>query len=210
MKATNSNTIATILTICLLFVSIFIPVLGILGVIVMWIWPKWKKWLKILITLPFVIFVLLQVAVLNYLFFLRPVQVKGTSMSPSYWNGQYLMTNKLSSSTRGDAVVYTNPLNENQESLGRIVGLPGESITIEQGFVFINGNKLDESKYTLAGTQTFGGKFINNNETKQIPFDQYFLMGDNRTHSLDSREIGFIPKANINGKVSFCYWNCQK
>jgi signal peptidase I len=209
-KTDNSGMLATIVTICLLFISILIPVLGVLGIIMMWVWPKWKKWVKILITIPFVIFVLLQVALLNYLFFLSPVQVKGTSMSPSYWNGQYLMTNKLSAVRRGDAVVYANPLNADQEFLSRIIGMPGETITIKEGQVFINGNKLDESKYIGWGTQTLGGKFIKDKEVKQIPLGYYFLMSDNRTNSTDSREFGFVPQKNINGKVSFCYWNCKK
>lgn len=213
-----SPTVRTIITVVLLLLGLMWPIVGLIGIVVMWIWIKWPKWLKILITIPFGLFFALlfltTVGVLAYLFFIRPFQVKGSAMTPNYNNGMYLMTNIVRPNNivvnRDDVIIFKSPKNPDVEYIKRVIGLPGETVMLKSGEVYINGQKLDESKYLSPGVQTYGGAFITEGQTINIPSGQYFTLGDNRTHSSDSRDWGLVPQENITSKVAFCYWNCGK
>jgi signal peptidase I len=87
----------------------------------------------------------------------------------------------------------------------RIVGLPGERLKISHGQVYINGVALDEN-YLPSGTFTGPETFLKDNQEIVIPQDYYFVMGDNRMHSSDSRDFGPIPKKTIVGKVVYRFW----
>ncbi len=136
-----------------------------------------------------------------YLFIARPYQVSGLAMFPNYHNGEYLMTRLVHSNTnlkRGDIVVFHAPIaagcpvGTSCDFIKRIVGLPGDEVAIQNGFVSINGSKLEE-RYLGSDMQTLGGQFLNNNSKKIIPLGFYFILGDNRPHSSDSRQWGFVP-----------------
>lgn len=107
---------------------------------------------------------------------------------------------------RGDIVVF-NPPPQVVQACGaggtyvkRIVGLPGETIAVEGGFVYIDGKKLDES---YIEPERRGGP---EHAPQEIPADEYFMMGDNRQMSCDSRRWGFVPRDNLIGPVFFVYW----
>lgn len=212
-----SPTIRTIITIILLLLGLVWPIVGLVGIIVMWFWTKWPKWVKILVTIPFgLLFLLLflsTVGVLAYLFFIRPFQITGMAMAPNYNNGMYLMTKIVGPNNiaveRDDVIVFKSPKNPEVEYIKRVIGLPGETVMLKSGEVYINGKKLDESKYLSPGVQTYAGAFLAEGQTQTIPAGQYFTLGDNRPHSSDSREWGFVPQENIISKVAFCYWNCS-
>lgn len=157
--------------------------------------------------------VALAIFVIVYLFFFQPHQVKGSSMMPNFLNEEYLLTNKityrLQEPKRGDVIVFRAPKNQEYEYIKRIIGLLGESIKIENGNVFIDGKKLEE-KYLPKGLRTHSGNFLKEGEVFSIPKDQYFVIGDNRDQSSDSREWGTVPKENIVGKAWLRYWPLDK
>ncbi len=154
----------------------------------------------------------LAILVIFYLFFASPNQIKGVAMAPNYVDGQYYLTDKwsyrFSEPKRGDVVVYKAPNNPDMDYFKRIIGLPGEEIEIREGKIFINGQLIDEP-YLAAGTVTYEHTYLKEGQKLLIPEGQYFVMGDNRPHSSDSRAHGPVPKESIVGKMTMCYWNCN-
>lgn len=144
-----------------------------------------------------------------YLLILQPHKIKGDSMQPNYPNGEYLLTDKVSyrfgEPKRGDVIVFVAPTENGDEFIKRIMGLPGERIMTKDGLFWANGKSLNED-YLAPGTITYAGNFLKDGEEKVVPADEYFVMGDNRNHSSDSRAWGFVPKAKITGKAWFVYW----
>lgn len=156
------------------------------------------------------IVIALAIFVIIYLFLFQPHQVRGNSMSPNLHDNNYLLTDKISyrlnNPKRGEIVIFVAPKNEEYDYIKRIVGLPEEKVSInENNQVLINDQKLDES-YLPTGTETFGGAFLEIGKTITVPEDEYFILGDNRNHSSDSRDWGFVPRKNIIGKAWFRYW----
>jgi len=155
----------------------------------------------------------LAVFVLIYLFLFQPHQVRGSSMYPSLHDGEYLLTDKVSyrlhQPKRGDVIIFTAPHNEEYDYIKRIIGLPGETIKIENGKVFINGLALDEV-YIPNDFTTFAGSFAKEGYNVLLPPEQYFVLGDNRQHSSDSREWGSVPEKNIIGRAAFRYWPVEE
>lgn len=143
-----------------------------------------------------------------YLLIMRPHKIKGQSMHPTFPDGEYLLTQKVSYYTkdpqRGDVIVFKPPISEEDEFIKRIIGLPGETISVKGGKVFINGKVLNESY--LKNVYTNPGSFLSEGEEFSIPEGQYFTMGDNRPHSSDSRSWGPITKKGISGKAWLVYW----
>lgn len=154
------------------------------------------------------IVVALVIAVVLYLFIMTPHEVVGNSMYPTYKNGEYLMANKMtykiSEIQRGDVIIFK--YSETQDFIKRVIGKPGDTIMIKDGHIYINGNLLDESKYLDESVVTNGGSYIHEGQSIVIPDGQYFVCGDNRTNSSDSREFGPISKDNIKGKAWIVYF----
>ena len=149
-----------------------------------------------------------------YLFFMQPHQVNGRSMVPTFESGDYVLTDKISYRTgdpeRGDIIVFHAPpeagcpTGTGCDFIKRILAVPGETVAVHDGFVFVNGVKLNES-YIPSDFETTSGKFING-RTVTIGPDEYFAVGDNRSHSSDSRVWGPVDKDEIVGKAFFRYW----
>ncbi len=158
---------------------------------------------------PFVFLVFL----LTYLFVVQPHQIKGSGMEPNYYNNAYYLTSKLSyrlsDPQRGDVVVYEPPHNPDVEYFKRIVGLPGDEVTFAEGFVSVNGQRLQESYLAESVTVLFLGSVFTEHEPVQIPDGMYLVLGDNRGHSSDSRDHGLISRQSIVGKMTVCYWQCM-
>lgn len=151
----------------------------------------------------------LAMFVVMYLFLFQPHQVRGNSMLPNFEDGEYLLTDKISyrfrEPSRGDVIIFKAPRNEDYDYIKRIVGLPGETIRIENNRLFINNNPFSES-YLPQGDITYAGTFLQEGKSTLIPKGDYLVLGDNRNHSSDSREWGFVPKENIIGKAWIRYW----
>src|SRR5688572_13506621 len=125
-----------------------------------------------------------------YLLIMRPHKIKGQSMQPNFPDAEYLLTEKvtyyLKDPVRGDVVVFTPPVSENDEYIKRVVGMPGETIMLLDGKVYING-ELFREPYLDDSVYTFDEGFLGEGREYTIPEGKYFVMGDNREHSSDSR-----------------------
>lgn len=157
--------------------------------------------------LKILIIALLIVAPIRYFIF-QPFFVRGQSMEPNFHQGDYLIIDELSyrfrAPQRGEVVVFKYPQDPSQRYIKRIIGLPGETVKIQNSQVFIykDGQEqaLDELAYlsqfvsTSGDTQTTLGK------------TEYFVLGDNRSISADSRRWGSLPEKNIIGRVFLRAW----
>lgn len=156
------------------------------------------------------IVIALAIFVIVYLFLFQPHQVKGSSMYSNFSDGEYILTDKISyrfsKPNRGDVVVFKSPQNKEIDFIKRIVGLPNDSIMVKGGYVFVNGTKLDESTYLPSDYITNPGSFLRDGRIVTVPLGNYFVLGDNRNHSSDGREWGFVPKSDIVGKAWLRYW----
>jgi len=145
-----------------------------------------------------------------YIFLFRPFQVSGDSMYSTFKNGEYILTNLIALKTngieRGDVIVFQAPPDHEKDFIKRVIGLPGETVLLKGGYVYINGKKLDESAYLSSDVKTYGGAFLKDNQPYTIPPDNYIVMGDNRPFSSDSREWGLLTTKAIIGKSFFVYW----
>lgn len=155
------------------------------------------------------IVILAVVIVLPVRYFLfQPFFVQGISMEPNFENGDYLIVDEISyrfrEPERGEIIVFKYPKNPTQRYIKRIIGLPGETVEIKEGQVIIldeNGNQvLDESEYLSENIETSG------NIRVSLLEDEYFVLGDNRNFSSDSRRWGVLPKKYIVGKVYVRAW----
>ncbi len=153
-----------------------------------------------------VILALLIVIPIRYFVF-QPFVVKGNSMEPNFHQGNYLIVDEISyrfnEPQRGDVIVFRYPRDTSQRFIKRIIGLPGETIEIEQGEIsIINGVEnriLDESGYELK--ESYIDDFV-----LSLKENEYFVLGDNRTASFDSRKWGALSGDHIIGKVILKTW----
>lgn len=159
-----------------------------------------KDWVKSIIIAAFIAVVLMQLIV--------PTVVREHSMEPSFYGGDYLIVGKInykiSNPSRGDVIIFKSdiPMNPSEPSsakkllIKRIIGMPGDVINISDNVVSINGEVIDEPYINDGGTP---GDVVN----YVVPKDSYFVMGDNRTVSIDSRrnEVGPVHKDRIIGKA---------
>lgn len=144
-----------------------------------------------------------------YLFIAQFHKVSGLSMYPTMHDGDYLITEKVSyrfgEPKRGQIVVLKNPRDTSQDFIKRIIAVPGDSLRVAQDGVYINNQKLAET-YLPADTPTHAGAFVTEGTTIKADSNQYFVFGDNRNHSSDSREWGPVTKQEIVGRALFRYW----
>lgn len=144
-----------------------------------------------------------------YLLIMRPHKIKGQSMHPNFPDAEYLLTEKVTyyrrDPIRGDVVVFTPPISETDEYIKRVIALPGETVMVKEGHVYINGELLDEP-YLASTLYTNDGYFLPEGQSFQVPEGKYFVMGDNRPHSSDSRAWGPITKKEISGLAWVVYW----
>lgn len=104
---------------------------------------------------------------------------------------------------RGDVIVFRYPLNPQRDFVKRVVGQPEDRVQLKEGVVYVNENRISETGYTIK--PDFG-----NYGPVSVPSGQYFVLGDNRNNSEDSRFFGYVPRANIIGRAVFIYWPPQR
>jgi len=167
----------------------------------------WSESLKLLrdIILIVAVFILLGV------FVAQPVVVEGTSMLPQLHDGERLLVNKMvyykfqsvgwGHLERGDIVVFWYPHDPDKSYVKRVIGLPGETVELRSGKVFIDGQELNEPYL-----DTEHNRSLPNFQSKKVDEYYYFVMGDNRDNSSDSRYWGLVPEKYIYGKAFFRYW----
>jgi signal peptidase I len=146
----------------------------------------------------------LSLAIVIIIFFYQPVKVEGTSMTPLISDQERIFINKFvyryEPIERGDVVVFWYPLDRSKSFIKRVVGLPDDTMEIREGHVYLNGKLLPEP-YVPPESADFSSL-----SATRIPKDEYFVMGDHRTSSNDSRIFGPVPRNFIYGKAVFAYW----
>jgi signal peptidase I len=129
------------------------------------------------------------------------------SMSPTLMVGDHFFANKLAylvgEPRRFDVVVFEDPTNAMRTFVKRVVGLPGDTVQIEDGRLQLNGSPIDERYATASG----GGPTADASGSWQVPAGEYFVLGDFRNASVDSRRLGGIPRDKIGGRVQRIYWS---
>lgn len=155
---------------------------------------KLKKFIKELI--PYVIILIVVVLIRTYL--VTPIIVSGPSMQPTLDGGELMILNKNGSLDRFDVVVVDIG---SEDIIKRIIALPGETVSCEKGIVYVNGRRQDES-YSKGTTFNF--------DKVKLADDEYFVMGDNREDSKDSRMLGPIKKDNIKGTTKLVLFPFNK
>src|SRR5207302_3804957 len=163
--------------------------------------PVLAVWLRDLI-------ISLAISAFIIIFLYQPVKVEGTSMMPSLDDQERIFVNKfvyrLEPIERGDIVVFRYPRDPSKSFIKRVVGVGGDHISIDSGQVFVNGKLLDED-------------YVPQNYEDQrsypetvVPQGSYFVLGDHRSMSNDSRDFGPVSQSHIYGKAVFGYWPMEK
>jgi signal peptidase I len=154
----------------------------------------WTRDLLIAIGLALVIIVFLY----------QPVKVEGTSMAPLLSDQERIFINKFvyrfSAIERGDVVVFWYPLDRSKSFIKRVIGLPGDTLEMRQGTLYVNGNVVPEPYVPLRYED------FSNFGPVTVPKDSYFVMGDHRISSNDSRVFGAVENKFIYGRAVFAYW----
>ena len=146
------------------------------------------------------------IAVVLIVFIYQPVKVEGTSMMPGLRDQERIFVNKftyrfgIGSISRGDTVVFWFPGDPSKSYIKRVIGLPGDLVEIDHGVVIVNGQRLTED-YVLAEYRDH-----QSSPPDRLRQDEYFVLGDHRNSSNDSRAWGTVPRRNIYGKAVFVYW----
>ena len=147
-------------------------------------------------------------AVIVILFLYQPVRVEGTSMMPTLDDQERIFINKFvyhfSSIDREDTIVFWFPGDPSKSYIKRVIGVPGDRVEVVRGTVVVNGRALEEdyvpSEY----------RDDNSMSARTVPNDEYFVLGDHRSSSNDSRAWGMVPRRYIYGKAVFIYWPFDK
>ena len=147
-------------------------------------------------------------AIVVILFLYQPVKVEGTSMMPTLDDQERIFINKFvyrfEGIDRGDTVVFWYPGDPTKSYIKRVIGIPGDRVEVDRGTVIINGHALDESyvppEFRDSSSMT----------ARQVPSNEYFVLGDHRSSSNDSRAWGMVPRRYIYGKAVFVYWPLDK
>ncbi|MBZ5634035.1 MAG: signal peptidase I [Acidobacteriia bacterium] len=150
------------------------------------------------------------IAIIVILFLYQPVKVEGTSMTPALVNDERIFINKfvyrfgLSDIVRGDTIVFWAPEDPSKSYIKRVVGLPGDAVEIVDGTVILNGQRLEEpyirDEYRDRVSMT----------RRVVEDGHYFVLGDHRNSSNDSRSWGTVPRDAIYGKAVFVYWPLER
>jgi signal peptidase I len=156
----------------------------------------------------------LSIFLVVYLFFMQPHQVNGQSMVPNFQSGEYVLTDKVTfrmrEPQRGEVVVIHAPEAANCpkgtgcDFIKRVLALPGETVEVKDNRIIVNGTPIQES-YIPADFPTMAGKYTQNGPVVMGP-DEYFIVGDNRPYSADSRTWGPVKKSGIVGRAFFRYF----
>ncbi|MGD6843772.1 signal peptidase I [Bacillus infantis] len=162
---------------------------------------EWISWAKSIALALVIAFICRQ-------FIFAPVTVQGESMMPTFQDQNKVIVTKLSKIERLDVVVFHSPDSED-DYIKRVIGLPGDEISVKDDQLFVNGKKVDEPY--LAENRKEAAEFGIEHLTENfgplvVPEHQYFVMGDNRLNSNDSRSFGFISDESVVGEAKFRYF----
>lgn len=140
------------------------------------------------------------------IFIYQPVKVEGTSMMPSLVNQERIFVNKfiyrlgIGEIQRGDTIVFWFPFDQSKSYIKRVIGVPGDTVAIDRGTVILNGKPLHEDYVPKEYRDSFSMP------PQRVRSEEYFVLGDHRNSSNDSRTWGLVPRNCIYGKAVFVYW----
>jgi len=152
------------------------------------------------------LFLSVVIAIIVILFLYQPVRVEGTSMQPTLEDEERIFINKfvyrfgLADIGRGDMIVFWFPGDTTKSYIKRVIGVPGDSVEVREGTVYVNGRPLAES-YVAEQNRDHVSM-----DSRRLKSDEYFVLGDHRNSSNDSRAWGTVPRSYIYGKAVFAYW----
>ena len=156
------------------------------------------------------LFLSVLIAIVVILFLYQPVKVEGTSMMPSLVDQERIFINKfiyrfgLADIGRGDTVVFWFPGDVSKSYIKRVIGLPGDTVEVRDGTVIVNNRPLSEN-YVPEEYRDHVSM-----ARRTVPPDQYFVLGDHRSSSNDSRNWGMVPRSYVYGKAVFVYWPLER
>ena len=156
------------------------------------------------------LFASVVIAAVVILFLYQPVKVEGTSMMPMLVDQERIFINKfayrfgITEVNRGDTVVFWFPGDPSKSYIKRVIGVPGDSVEVRDGSVLVNGKMMDEPYVPDSYRDHVSLK------PAVVPPGEYFVMGDHRSSSNDSRMWGTVPRHFIYGKASFVYWPLER
>lgn len=169
--------------------------------------PKWRAVSEFFWEMVRVAIISLAIILPIRYFLIQPFYVKGASMEPNFYDHEYLIIDEISyrfnEPQRGDIVVFKYPKDVSQYFIKRVIGLPGDTIKVQDNAVYVNGTKLNEA-YLPDGTET--SLPLRGYGDVTLAADEYFLLGDNRSQSLDSRVFGPVKRDYIVGRTWIRGW----
>jgi signal peptidase I len=167
----------------------------------LWVPGESRRWIRD-------IFFAAITAILIVVFVVQPVRVEGTSMQPNLVNQERIFVNKFlyrfSEVQRQDVVVFWYPKDRKKSFIKRVIGLPGDIVEVRGSTVYVNGNQLQE-EYARTDSRDY-----RTYPSVTVPEDSYYVMGDHRSSSNDSRHWGCVPAEFIFGRAIFRYWPIPK
>ena len=160
-----------------------------------------KSWLRdILVAFAIAIFIVI--------FVIQPVKVEGTSMQPRLVDQERIFVNRFiyqfTDIHRGDVVVFWYPRDHSKSFIKRVLGVPGDEVEVKNGLVYVNGVRQNEPY--------LNPEFLDGRSYPKmiVPLEQYYVLGDHRNSSNDSRNWGFVSRELIYGKAFFSYWPVER
>lgn len=147
-------------------------------------------------------------------FLIQPFFVEGASMEPNFETGEYLLIDELSyyfrEIKRGEVVVFHYPLDTSKYYIKRVIGLPNETVEIKGGKITIYNSSSDQEGFSVTESYIPSNFTTEGNIKKKLGKDEYFVLGDNRLSSSDSRRWGVLPKSDVVGRVFLRAWPVDK
>ncbi len=161
--------------------------------------PMWRELIETVVSAGIIAFIIIT-------FIGQVTVVKGASMQDTLFNRERLICNKivyrLTEPERGEIVIFKPPVNQNYNYIKRVIAVEGDRVKIVDGIVYLNGEKLEEDYVEHRSHETM--------PEVTVPENSYFVLGDNRSNSSDSRFWGFVPEENIIGRASLVFWPVTK
>ncbi len=157
--------------------------------------PMWRELIETVVSAGIIAFIIIT-------FIGQVTVVKGASMEDTLFNRERLICNKivyrLTEPERGEIVIFKPPIDQNHNYIKRVIAVEGDRVKIVDGIVYLNGKKLEEDYVEHRSYETM--------PEVTVPENSYFVLGDNRSNSSDSRFWGFVPEENIIGRASLVFW----